>query len=1297
MKKFILCILLLTITIQAQTIDEAKKLFDETQQHKEAIEIFQKYPNDSEALYYLGKAYLYGMGVEKDAKKAFQYAQKSANQNNPSGLNLLGAAYQHGEAIEKDELQALMYYKQAAELGNTKAMINLASMYANVDSNIIQINYDESIKWLKRAIKLNNIDAIRILGNVLGSNQVAKHAEAIIYHKKYLELISTDNGKYTDVLWHLSRSYQKLNKHDIAYDYLKQAANLGDTWAIESIVYFENPNIIPKDELIYWMKQGVEKKIDTVYLPLYGYYLEKEDFESLKSFLEKAYYEDRNIDMGCKLASSYGSTPFFEINHEKAYYLASKIISENKPSKATESCYTTLSYLYRQGSYVAQDDNKSLELLKVVFYDINKEKNDLISKWIADYYLETLQDFQNAQKWYQITYDLTKDTKYLTKVDEYKKSLPVYEPLPQKALQELFPILDIFSKKEQVMTFLESEKYAFLSTNDKSIKMYDKSNLQLLKEFRAWNGDGILGAFLQMAYDENSHLLYASTLNSDKDVSQNDNILVFDIETGQIIKIINNKKAMKNTYLTISNDGKYLAAINSENLLNITDTKSDEIQHYELNSQGKFTKAKVEKIDDDYLVHLLSSKNELLTFSTKQKRRIDKKSFVTQAFFRKEFKNTVNHSSNALEKIFKHKPFDFKNIYLSAKTLDIKAEKTSLNFNLNTLTFAESENFKANQRAISKIKITPKYNNRVLEVYDENDKLLSKISLLYVNAIKYEVLENKYILVVTSDLTQMLLFTLEGRPIANLQGIKALQTNISYSDGLITSFGDDNVIHIFDLRDLEKYSKKEKKYNKETIQGFANLFGEDPINFLKEIDDDFITHMVKTGQFNFGFTPTVKQVKDYFDMLMLEKEEVKSLASLYIKNDKEWILYTPEGLFTYGGEGYKLLKYHQNQGLHKEAKIIENEKLFDKFYRPDLIKKILAGEKIDIPMDVKAVILNIKPPELHILSNQMISKKDIDLIYKVCDAGDGIADPKLLINGQAINPPSSRGFTIQKIETKEDKCKVYRSSHTLSPGENIISLKAYDKDKTIASESAVIKVMADYKVEEKPNLYFLSIAVSDYKDDSFDLKYPVSDAIKVKEKIEQKSKSIYENIYAYEIHEKDVNLENINKTFDEIKSKISKNDAFILYIAGHGISKDSIYHFIPYDQAEKISIYEIKTNLSKLENDKSLVLLDTCQSGAAIDSMVDEVTTVNRLSHDDNRNYIVASSKNQVALEGYKDHGVFTYGVLDAFINNDKLKVWGLADHISEIVPKITQEKFHFSQKPQAKLNQNFILIEGEN
>ena len=130
MKK-IFILILLTIHVFGNNVEMAKDLFDNKEKHKEAIEIFQKFPDDAESEYYLGKAYYYGMGVEKDERKAFEYAKKSADKNNSSGLNLLGVIYLDGKYVSKNEELALNYYNKASNLGNTKAIKNLASMYEN--------------------------------------------------------------------------------------------------------------------------------------------------------------------------------------------------------------------------------------------------------------------------------------------------------------------------------------------------------------------------------------------------------------------------------------------------------------------------------------------------------------------------------------------------------------------------------------------------------------------------------------------------------------------------------------------------------------------------------------------------------------------------------------------------------------------------------------------------------------------------------------------------------------------------------------------------------------------------------------------------------------------------------------------------------------------------------------------------------------------------------------------------------------------------------------------------------------
>lgn len=87
-----------------------------------------------------------------------------------------------------------------------------------------------------------------------------------------------------------------------------------------------------------------------------------------------------------------------------------------------------------------------------------------------------------------------------------------------------------------------------------------------------------------------------------------------------------------------------------------------------------------------------------------------------------------------------------------------------------------------------------------------------------------------------------------------------------------------------------------------------------------------------------------------------------------------------------------------------------------------------------------------------------------------------------------------------------------------------------------------------------------------------------------------------------------------------------------------------------------------------------------------------------RLSYATGRNYIVASSKNQAALEGYKGHGVFTYSVLQAFdrayFGDDKiLTVTSLSSFVEKTVPEITKEEFHYEQFPQKYLNGNDFPI----
>lgn len=79
----------------------------------------------------VSSAYHEGRPVERNDEKAFLWASRAADENDPTALYMMGFFNENGLGCEKDIAAALMFYTAAADKGVVQAMLRLADIYKN--------------------------------------------------------------------------------------------------------------------------------------------------------------------------------------------------------------------------------------------------------------------------------------------------------------------------------------------------------------------------------------------------------------------------------------------------------------------------------------------------------------------------------------------------------------------------------------------------------------------------------------------------------------------------------------------------------------------------------------------------------------------------------------------------------------------------------------------------------------------------------------------------------------------------------------------------------------------------------------------------------------------------------------------------------------------------------------------------------------------------------------------------------------------------------------------------------------
>jgi hypothetical protein len=445
----------------------------------------------------------------------------------------------------------------------------------------------------------------------------------------------------------------------------------------------------------------------------------------------------------------------------------------------------------------------------------------------------------------------------------------------------------------------------------------------------------------------------------------------------------------------------------------------------------------------------------------------------------------------------------------------------------------------------------------------------------------------------------------------------------------------------------------------------------------------------------------------------------KELLAFFPHMDKKrWVLWTPTGYFDASPGAEDLIGWHINQGKDKEARFVTGGQLYSALYRPDLIQRVVQGEDPSAfaQVDLEKLLASGDAPKVEFLSPASGSSavRDVTLRYRVCDAGGGIGKRLLRLNGIAIAlAEGNRGLKLKSGAQARD-CLDEERLISLQPGENSIAVTAFNKTGQI--ESLPVELNLTLKgglpAGRKPTLHVLALAIEKYRDGDLRLNYPKKDAEGLIQHLKTAGGKLFDEIKVQTLFDDTVRRGQIADAFGQLAATVQPEDVFVLYLAGHGVTdrEDGNYYFLPVDfrftdeasvRQQALSNAFFQENLAKIRAGKSLVLLDTCNSGsfqAAKTRGIEEKTAMARLVKATGRATLMASSSAQVALEGYQGHGVFTWVLIEglkgkAASRDNQITVGSLADYVGDTLPELTYKQFGYEQVPQRELQgMNFAI-----
>ncbi len=330
-------------------------------------------------------------------------------------------------------------------------------------------------------------------------------------------------------------------------------------------------------------------------------------------------------------------------------------------------------------------------------------------------------------------------------------------------------------------------------------------------------------------------------------------------------------------------------------------------------------------------------------------------------------------------------------------------------------------------------------------------------------------------------------------------------------------------------------------------------------------------------------------------------------AGLYLSENDDWVLWTPEGYYAASLKGAQSVAWQTNLGARKSPGIYPFEQFDLILNRPDLVLQKLGGAD---PEFIKA----LNKAYLKRLRKMDIKEADLQASLELPDISVDYQSQETT-NSKVLMPISAKDKSgLRRLFVHINDVPVYgqkgksilgKDFHSkveleLTPGINKIQFSVLNgAGVSSLTETRYVTLNAP---EVKGNLYVVAIGVSDYQDDDFDLNYAAKDAQDLANLLESKSE-LYDGFTKIMVTDANATRENIKSVKDQLM-KTSVNDQVVLFAAGHGLLDEEYNYFFAthdidfYNPAGRGLAYEdLEGLLDGIPARNKMMLIDACHSG----------------------------------------------------------------------------------------------------